>query len=347
MDDQIKVLMTGAGAPGGPGVMAALMTSPMVDLYVCDANPNASGRYLIDGKFHLVPKATDDFFIDKIMEICLQNEIRIVFPLVTLELFEFAKHKNTFASKNINIIVSEQADLNIANNKGLIYSHLLMNDIDVPKFSIVRTKNEFISAAKELGYPKFPIVMKPSVSNGSRGVRILDEHLNRYDLLFKEKPLGIFSRLNDVLNDIGERTFPNLVISEYLPGAELTIDTIVDDGNIEDILIRTRNTINSGISTSGTFINNDAVANYIKKIVKILPGLKGPIGFQVKESTLGGYLLLECNPRIQGTSVAAMGLGVNLPLRALMQAAGISRDRLIRKQGISFSRYYQEVFYES
>ncbi len=343
----MKVLMTGAGAPGGPGIMSALRTSSMVDLHVCDANPNASGRYLANDKFHLVPKAKDKFFIDKILEICVLNEIEIIFPLVTLELFEFAKHKKTFAKKNINVIVSEEIDLNIANNKGLIYSHLLKNNIKVPKFSIVRTKDEFITIASKLGYPESPIVMKPCLSNGSRGVRILDEDVNRYDLLFNKKPLGIFSRLKDVLNDIGDKIFPELVLSEYLPGEELTIDTIVDHGNIEDILIRTRSAINSGISTAGTFITNDVVANYIKNIVKTMPGLKGPIGFQVKKSILDEYLLLECNPRIQGTSVAAMGLGINLPLRVLMQAAGIPRNKLIKKEGISFSRYYQEVFYES
>ena len=38
--------MTGAGAPGGPGIIKGLRQDKNIDLLVCDSNPNASGRYL-------------------------------------------------------------------------------------------------------------------------------------------------------------------------------------------------------------------------------------------------------------------------------------------------------------
>jgi carbamoyl-phosphate synthase large subunit len=343
----MKVLMTGAGAPGGPGIIKALMTNPAVDLHVCDVNPYASGRFLVDGKFHLVPKATDHSFIDRLMDICLKNKIEIIFPLVTLELFKLSKYKKIFLNNNIKIIVSDEDALNIANNKGLLYKHLTENEIKVPDFYVVNSKKQLLSVAIKLGYPAVPIVMKPCVGNGSRGIRVLDDHVNRFDLLFNKKPLGIISRLTDVLDDIGENEIPELVVSEYLPGDELTIDTIVENGKVEDCLVRTRNTINGGISTSGTFICNDEVDQYIKRIVSKIPGLCGPIGFQVKKSFADEYLLLECNPRIQGTSVAAFGLGINLPLRVLQHASGIPREDIIKTAGISFCRYYQEVFFDS
>ena len=79
-----------------------------------------------------------------------------------------------------------------------------------------------------------------------------------------------------------EAEIPQMVVSEYLPGRELTIDTIVDKGVMMECLIRTRDSMNSGISTSGRFINDSVVTNYIESIVKTLPELKGPVGFQVK-----------------------------------------------------------------
>ena len=138
-----------------------------------------------------------------------------------------------------------------------------------------------------------------------------------------------------------------ILVSEYLPGDEFTIDTIVNDNCIIDCLIRTRTKINNGISTAGSFIDNDEIYDYIKKIVSKIPGLYGPIGFQVKKSVENKFLLLESNPRLQGTSVAALGLNVNLPLRAVNQVLGIKSEKISKHSGVSFARYYQEAFYDS
>ena len=67
----------------------------------------------------------------------------------------------------------------------------------------------------------------------------------------------------------------------------------------------------------------------------------------MKKSAKGKYLLLESNPRIQGTSVAAIGLGINLPLRSVNQELGVPLEKSSRNSGISFVRYYQEAFYDS
>ena len=50
---------------------------------------------------------------------------------------------------------------------------------------------------------------------------------------------------------------------------------------------------------------------------------------------------------MQGTSVAALGLNVNLPLRAVNQALGIKLEKISKHSGVSFARYYQEAFYDS
>ena len=53
MVDKIKVLMTGAGAPGGPGIIQALKKDNNIHLHIADANPNSSGRYMsVDCPFY-------------------------------------------------------------------------------------------------------------------------------------------------------------------------------------------------------------------------------------------------------------------------------------------------------
>ena len=339
--------MTGAGAPGGPGIIKAILENQEIDLYIADASPNASGRFLLNDNFLLIPKANEDCFASTILDLCKKHKIEIIFPLVTKELFELARIKNDFLDHGIKVIVSDENALNIANNKCSLYNHLKKHNIPVPEFEVVDKVEDFKKAVKKFNHPTKPIVMKPCVGNGSRGIRVLDSDIDRFDMLFNHKPSSINSTLEEILTSIGNNPIPNILVSEYLPGKEITIDTIVAEGVVHDCLIRERITMRDGISTAGEFIESDEIESYIKSIVSTLPGLFGPVGFQVKKSLNSDYLLLESNPRIQGTSTAALGLGINLPLRAIDFALGKSLPLIKNKSGISFSRYYQEVFYES
>jgi carbamoyl-phosphate synthase large subunit len=345
VDDKIRVLMTGAGAPGGAGIIKALSQDQNIKLYVTDMNSSASGRHLSEN-FHLIPKATDDQFIPFVIDLCSSLDIDLIFPLVTAELFKLSQYKAQFEAINTKVVVSEYGDLLIANNKGKLYQHLKDSGVSTPDFKVVDSRCELEAAVEKMGYPGKPVVMKPCLGNGSRGVRVLDATKDRFDLLFHSKPNSLFTSLEEVLVSIGDNEIPKLVVSEYLPGDELTIDTLVDNGIVKDCLIRTRDLINSGISVSGRFIKEEAVKNYIEKIISLLPGLYGPIGFQVKQDISGSFQILESNPRIQGTSVAALGLGVNLPLNAVNMALEKTISISENTYGIGFFRYYNEVFYE-
>ncbi len=101
-----------------------------------------------------------------------------------------------------------------------------------------------------------------------------------------------------------------------------------------------------GISIAGHFIESKDIENQVRLIVAMIPGLEGPIGFQFKKSHSGRYGLLESNPRLQGTSVAAQGLGYNFPYEAIRACLGESVKIPHRISNIGFRRYYREVFFE-
>ena len=135
------------------------------------------------------------------------------------------------------------------------------------------------------------------------------------------------------------------MICEYLPGEELTVDTICRNGDAIIVLIRTRDKINNGISQAGRFIENEEIVESVKKIVWKLK-LDGPIGFQYKKSTDNRYKLLEINPRIQGTSVASLGLNINLPGIALGLQNTSDLQEIKKLSGVGFMRFYDEVFFD-
>ena len=67
--------MTGAGSPGGPGIIQALKKNTKINLHIADANPNASGRYMsTDCSFHQLPMANSKKFIATLLDLCIKKK---------------------------------------------------------------------------------------------------------------------------------------------------------------------------------------------------------------------------------------------------------------------------------
>lgn len=337
--------MTGGGAPGAAGILKCLWQEPEFNVIVADANSNAVGKYLAKD-FLTIPKADTSSFIDSILTVCRQRNIHAILPLVTKELIPLSQHVEEFAGIGTKILVSSHASLEIANNKSRLYEFLQWRGIAVPEFRIVETIEQFERAVIELGYPSKQVCFKPSVSNGSRGFRIVTEKINELDLLFNYKPDSTHISFADALRILSSGSFPELLVSEYLPEEEYSVDCLCNNGESVLVVPRLRKKMINGISVEGEFVNNQNIINYSRNIIKELQ-LHGNIGIQVKQSAAGEFLLLEINPRVQGTISAGLGAGINLPVLAIKQALGIlvAATELNVKWGVRFLRHWEEVFY--
>lgn len=337
--------MTGGGAPGAAGILKCLQQEKTFRVTIADANPNAVGRYMNDD-FAIIPFAGDPSFAETMLAVCKKKNINVILPLVTRELIPLSLLQKDFENAGIKLPLSPTASLEIANNKSLLYQFLQWRSIAVPGFRIVETVDQFKQVVEELGYPSNPVCFKPSVSNGSRGFRIISEQMNELDLLFNHKPTSTYISLNDAIRIFSSGLFPELLVSEYLPGEEYSVDCLANHG--ESILIapRLRTKMINGISVEGEFIKEESIIAYCRQIIKELQ-LHGNIGIQVKRSAANEFLILEINPRVQGTVSAGLGAGINLPVLAIKQELGlpISPAELAVKWGTKFSRFWNEVFY--
>lgn len=337
--------MTGAGAPGAAGIIRCLLQDSRLQLTVADADHDATGRYL-HGAFVPIPRADDADFTRRVLQVCRERGVQVVMPLVTRELEPFAAAKAEFEAAGIRLLVSGLESLRAANNKAACYQRLQAAGIRVPDFRVAATVGAFEDACRQLGYPGKPVCFKPSVSNGSRGFRIVSGLADEHDLLFNQKPGSGYMSYGDAVRILSAKPFPELLVSEYLPGDEYSVDCLARDGEAVLVVPRLRQKMLGGISVRGRFERDEAIMGYCKSIIEELK-LHGNIGIQVKRHESGVPLLLEVNPRVQGTIVAGLGAGVNLPLLAVKQALGLPIDPLEMqvKWGRGFSRYWSEVFY--
>ena len=337
--------MTGGGAPGAAGILKCLEQDNNVHVVSADADPEATGKYLVK-EFVCIPTADKPDFTDKVLSICREKNIHVLMPLVTKELIPLSQRIKEFELAGTKLLVSSTASLEIANNKSRLYEFLQWRGLKIPDFRVVENVEQFQNAVAELGHPSKQVCFKPSVSNGSRGFRIITEQFNEADILFNQKPSNVFIRLNDALRVLSSAHFPELLVSQYLPGDEYSVDCLCNQGNALLVLPRLRKKMVNGISVKGEFVREDKIIDYCTRIIKELQ-LHGNIGIQVKANDEGEFLVLEINPRVQGTISASLGAGVNLPLLAVKQELGlpILPEELIIKWGVRFSRYWEEVFY--
>jgi len=342
----IKVFITGAGAPGAPGIIKSLrkVTERKISVIGGDANlGNSVGAGLLDKVFQ-IPIAESPDFIEKVLDICVAEKVDVIIPLVTRELLVFARNKEKLLKNGIYISVSDPGPLETANNKYLLMNFCRENKIPVPDFLLVHSLDQFRAAARELGYPLKKICFKPPVSNGLRGFRIIEDGQDRLFSLINEKPNNVYISFDEFVSICeGGKSFPELIVMEFLPGDEYSVDVIVDNGKFISAIPRSRDHIKMGISFVGTVIEDREIIEYSKRIVEGLR-LNGNIGLQFKRDVKGTPKIIESNPRVQGTIVLCTAAGENMVYEAVKIGVGEKPVVPEIKWGLKMIRYWDELF---
>ncbi len=167
--------------------------------------------------------------------------------------------------------------------------------------SVVRTPRVF--QASTVTEDALPLFAKPDIGYGSRGARPIT-----------------------TMAELGQHPDKELIITEFLPGNEYTVDCFSDkDGKVLFAGSRMRNRVRMGISTSTKTVKIPELESWAGKISEAL-GMSGAWFFQVKENSDGEPVLLEVAGRIAGSMALYRGLGINFILLDLFQRSGETVD---------------------
>jgi len=336
--DDVTVLITGVGAPGIKGTLYSLKNNfdnRKIRTVGTDIKEDVVGKYLCD-KFYQISKPSTEEYLSQLLSICEKESVDVLLPQNTAELLVLAEHKNDFENIGTIVAVSDRRSIEIANNKYNLMKIANKIGVPTPEFYLVDNFDDLIKYAKELGWPKQPIVVKPPTSNGMRGLRIIDESLDLKRMFYSEKPTGIYLKMEDLKNILGS-SFPELLVMEFLPKDEYTVDVL--NTGILTVIPRKRDLIKSGITFNGTVEKNEKIIEYSEKLGKEI-GLKYAYGFQFKLDKNNVPKLLESNPRIQGTMVLSAFAGANIIYGAVKHALGEQVPEFDVKWGTRILRYW-------
>jgi carbamoyl-phosphate synthase large subunit len=322
-DPLLTILVTGAGAPGIRGTLFALRHAPenaQIRIVGTDAKDDVVGRFMVDA-FYRVPAPETEGYLARMLEICAQESVRLVLPQTTREIAFLSQHKNDFAAANVAVVVADAQAIEVANNKFLLLQAFEELGLPYPAYVLARDEAELVAACTRLGYPDCPVVVKPPVSNGMRGLRIVTETVWTVSRFLDEKPSGTEISLAELLRILRNGpVWPQLIVCEYLPGSEYSVDAFIGS-RLAVALPRLRRSIRSGISFENVMeYRDDLVQATLRAAAHI--GLRYAFGFQFKLDAAGTPKVLECNPRVQGTMVASVFSGTNVIAYALREALG-------------------------
>jgi hypothetical protein len=143
------------------------------------------------------------------------------------------------------------------------------------------------------------------------------------------------------------------VITEYLPGAELSVDCLTDlNGKLCACYPRERNRTMAGVCTAGkTVAATDEILEIANEINKRLH-FTGLWFFQAKRDKCGKFKLLEFATRCSSTMCLTRSRGVNLALLSVYAFMGHELEVFdngveIRMDRVMISRYQMDYEYDT
>jgi len=325
----------------GPNIISMLREIKYINEIVgIDTNNDNPGRFLVD-TFYKAPKTTDEEYVPFVLDLCLKENIDVILCTSTQHsLIPLKKHEKMFNDINVKIPGTDIEDLMIANDKGLMLEKVNKSNINCPKFLIPKNLKQFDSFLLE----NKNVIVKPRVSSGSRGFRILKNNhkLDYNDISGKSDDLSKIVDSSTYRNIIKKHNdLSNTLMMEYLEGQDYSVYALAEKGNSLVTIPFKRLNPKDGVSLVSEVDMNEIVIDYVKKIIKLF-NLDWVVNIQLKLSPDNKPLIYEINPRLAGSVILTKGANCDL-IKYGLDVILNKKIKINNPRTCKMIRYYTEV----
>ena len=281
----MKVLVTGAGALLGQGIIRSLSKSKLQGLQIIAADPSplSAGLYWTD-ECYLLPKAADLGFLDGLRRLIEKAKPDLIIPGTDVELMVLAQNRTSLERNyGAKVLVSTPEVVEIADDKYKTFEFFRDSGFTPPESCLPGGEDELITRVG------FPLIVKPR--NGARSIGV--------------------SKVNNIA-ELKEaiRITDSPVIQECVgtDDFEYTAGIIYFNGDCKASIVMRRdlrdgNTYRAYVDTSVEL--NEQVKTFARHLKPY-----GPANFQFRVSQ-GKVKVFEINGRFSGTTPLRMHAGFN------------------------------------
>ena len=256
---------------------------PEAKVFTTDANPDYAAACRVSDGFFKVPRVTDSNYINHLLQLVSDNNIKLIIPTIDTELLILSQHKDLFKNHNVEVVISDFDIIKVFRDKRVTHQFFNKYDINCAK---EYDKNDY----------QIPLYIKPY--DGSRSV---DNYIIR-----NQNELTDYHFLNE-----------KLMFLEYLDHknhVEFTIDLYYDKNcDLKCFVPRQRlevrdGEVNKGITKKPFFVSE------IWNKMKHIDGFRGCITLQIfVNNETQNIFGIEINPRFGGGYPLSYLAGANFP----------------------------------
>lgn len=256
---------------------------PTSKVYTAEANPEWSSACRISDEYFTIPRIDNENYINSILELCINKQIKIIVPTIDTELLVLSDSKEFFLSNNIQVVVSDFNFISKCRDKR--QTNILFKDLKIEIPNAIDKKN-----------PSFPLFIKPYDGSLSENIYLINSKEELTDSL---------------LNN------PKLMFMEYINPKdfhEYTIDAYYDKNSFLKCLVPRRRIEVRGGEISKGRTEKPEFYKILKDKLSFLKGAKGCLTIQFfigkeNEKIIG----IEINPRFGGGFPLSYASGANYP----------------------------------
>ena len=278
-----RVLVTGAGGPAGRAIAAQLKARD-IPVLGTDIRELPAGAGLTSVR---VPPASDPDLVSVLRRLVISEGINLVIPTVSEELPQLAAYRAAFGA-DVRVIIGDPGPVALANDKLFTAWQLHSAGVPVPRFGV---PGDFADADAAMAAFGGPVVVKPRVSRGGRGVIVID---GSTELDWHQLPDGQIVQEFIPGAEYGPMVFGTPAHNSAAPFAVVVEKTELAQGNVGNAVATRR-------AEPGEAVDVGMVA---MAAVRAL-GLTGPVDVDVRRRADGTPVVLEVNARFGANSERA------------------------------------------
>lgn len=310
-----RVLVTGAGGPAGVAVIRSLLKRSDLTVFAADMDGWAAGLYLVPAaQRRLVPPGRDVDFVPALARLVKEDALDLVISTVDVELVAVASRRAELAPA---ILAAPSAEtLTTALDKLTLAERCAATGY-APRTVLAGPDAASVDW-------EFPVFAKPRQGAGSRGVRLVPDRAALEALPTDE----------------------DLIVQDYLPGEEYSVDVIADaQGNVVAAVPRTRARVDSGVAIAGRTVRDPELETTASSLAQAI-GLVGVANVQLRRDRAGRAVLLEINPRFPGALPLTIAAGVDIPSLVVDLFLGRELPAKVPFREVASVRFLEDVIVE-
>lgn len=273
-------------------------------VFATDMSELAPAIYEADA-YNIVPRMTDEHYLDVIYDICRKEKIDGVLSLIDPELSLLAAHESDFSMLGVKVIGSPYEQCERSLDKFQMYQWLNSHGYHCAKSYM--DKEQFFSDLEE-GKISFPVFVKPAKGSASIAIsKVYDKET--VDLLFAHEE--------------------GLMIQEFLNGQEIGADVYIDmiSGEVVSVFTKKKLKMRAGETDKAVSFKDEKLFLLIEQFVKE-SGFSAQIDIDIFDVD-GDYFISEVNPRFGGGYPHAYESGADHMEMIINNLKGNANDKQI------------------